>query len=448
MSGNDAVPQEAATHVTSAPPKKLRVSTKAMPTGTNVLMILALATIAGAGLYQIRGLFAPAFFALTLVLTVRPVHRYLLRHRMPGWFSALTTIFLIIFIVVGILGATSASFASLPGVLQSYSYKFEALMNDVFQFMADKGISTHDLREQVMSNFSASTVLSTLSSLIDQMSSALSILFVIVLAIFFVTIDTLQISSRSNIVKEHDESFFDALSSFENRVRQYWFVSSLFGAIVAIFDGIALYILDVPMPMAWALLAFVTNYIPNIGFIIGLIPPALLGLVDSGWITAVWIIVIYSALNSIIQGVIQPKITGDTVGLSATTTFISLLFWAIVIGPMGTILAVPLTLFAKAILVDSSPQTRWIEAFLVPESEAMRKKADGYYNETEPTADTFIDFATQIETQRTQTEGLSWVKKIRERIHETRTNAQEPQESQAKNTENNIRKTGGEHEHE
>ena len=120
----------------------------------------------------------------------------------------------------------------------------------------------------------------------------------------------------------------------------------------------------VPLPLLWGLLAFITNYIPNVGFIIGLIPPALLALLEGGPQLMVLVIVVYSVINFIIQSVIQPKILADAVNLSLTLTFLSLVFWAFVIGPIGALLAVPLTLLMKALLLDADPNTRWISSLL------------------------------------------------------------------------------------
>jgi predicted PurR-regulated permease PerM len=104
----------------------------------------------------------------------------------------------------------------------------------------------------------------------------------------------------------------------------------------------ALYWLDVPLPWLWGLLAFITNYIPNIGFVLGLIPPALLALLGGGVRQAVLVIVAYSVINPVIQSLIQPKVVGDTVGLSITLTFLSLVFWTFVIGPLGAAAGGPL----------------------------------------------------------------------------------------------------------
>ncbi len=136
-------------------------------------------------------------------------------------------------------------------------------------------------------------------------------------------------------------------------------VSAGFGFIVAVIDGVALWIMDVPGAFVWAVLAFVTNFIPNIGFVIGVIPPAFIALLDSGPGLMVAVIVVYSVVNFLIQSVIQPRVVGDAVGLSPTLTFLSLVFWTWVVGPLGALLAVPLSLLTKALLVEADPRARW-----------------------------------------------------------------------------------------
>ena len=136
-------------------------------------------------------------------------------------------------------------------------------------------------------------------------------------------------------------------------------VSAGFGLVVAVIDGVALQIMGVPGAFVWAVLAFVTNFIPNIGFVIGVIPPALIALLDGGVGLMVAVIVVYSVINFLIQSVIQPRVVGDRVGLSPTLTFLSLVFWTFVIGPLGALLAVPLSLLTRALLVEADPRARW-----------------------------------------------------------------------------------------
>ena len=118
----------------------------------------------------------------------------------------------------------------------------------------------------------------------------------------------------------------DALTSFATGTRQYLVVSTIFGFVVAVFDTAFLALTPVPVPLLWGLLAFITNYIPNIGFVIGLVPPAILALLEGGVDLMLVVIVVYSVVNFVIQSVIQPKFVGDAVGLAGTLTFLSLGF--------------------------------------------------------------------------------------------------------------------------
>ena len=163
-----------------------------------------------------------------------------------------------------------------------------------------------------------------------------------------------------------------AMTLFAQGTRSYLLVSTVFGAIVAFGDWIALTIIGVPAAALWGLLAFVTNYVPNIGFVLGVVPPALLGLLAGGWGEFIAIIVVYSLLNFVVQTLIQPRFVGDSVGLSMTVTFIALLFWGWVLGALGALLAIPLTLLVKALLVDVDPRGHWLDALLREEPRAPR----------------------------------------------------------------------------
>ena len=116
--------------------------------------------------------------------------------------------------------------------------------------------------------------------------------------------------------------------------------------------------------LVWGALSLITNYIPNIGFVLGLVPPALLAFFEGGWELSVWVVLVYAVINVVIQAVIQPKFVGDAVGLSTTLTFLSLIFWGWVLGPLGALLAVPMTLLVKSLLVDIDPTTRWADPLI------------------------------------------------------------------------------------
>jgi predicted PurR-regulated permease PerM len=134
--------------------------------------------------------------------------------------------------------------------------------------------------------------------------------------------------------------------------------------VVALLDVVGLVILDIRFAWLWGLLAFVTNYIPNVGFLIGLVPPTIIALLDHNVGTALAVVVIYCVINVILQSVIQPRVVGNTVGLSGTLSFLSLVLWTSILGGVGALLAVPASLLVKALFVDVDPERGWVNPLL------------------------------------------------------------------------------------
>ena len=129
------------------------------------------------------------------------------------------------------------------------------------------------------------------------------------------------------------------------RLRRYWVVSAVFGVVLAIGDYVALLIIGVPLALTWAVVAFIGNFIPNLGFVVALVPPALLALLDGGMWRAAAVVVSYLLINFVVQTLVLPRYMGNAVGLNTTVTFLSLVFWTSIIGPLGALLAVPLTIW-------------------------------------------------------------------------------------------------------
>ena len=332
--------------------------------GETIILTVAAIVVGCAGIYMLHDLLAPAFFALTLVITVRPIVALASRHHVPRPISAVGAIILIYAFVIGLFVALGVAIAQLIETLPGYSGKFEAIWTQFQALLGRFGIDQSTLMSQASGMLDTSRIVTLAQGMLSQVTSFGSVLMVMALTVVFLMFDMSRIELRARALTALKPEIAAALAGFAKAVRSYWLVSTIFGLIVAVLDVVALGILGVPMAVTWGVLSFITNYIPNIGFFIGLIPPALLALVDSGPWTALWVVVAYAALNFVIQTLIQPKFTGDAVGLNTTTTFLSLLFWAEVIGALGTILAIPLTLFVKALLIDSDPRSRWVSIFL------------------------------------------------------------------------------------
>ena len=332
--------------------------------GEAIVIIVAGLAVSCAGIYFARALIGPAFFALTLVITVRPLVSWASRHHVPRSMSAVGAILLIYAFVLMMFAALGIAIAQLVDTLPDYAVKFQAIWGGIQEMLARFGVDQSALFGQISQAMDTGRIVMVAQGLLAQITNFGSILSVMALTVIFLMFDMSRIEVRAQALTVLKPGIARALADFAGAVRSYWLVSTVFGLIVAFFDVIALGFLGVPMAVTWGVLSFITNYIPNIGFFLGVIPPALLALVDSGPWTALWVVVAYAVLNFVIQSLIQPKFTGDAVGLNTTTTFLSLLFWSQVIGALGTILAVPLTLFVKCVLIDSDSRSRWVGIFL------------------------------------------------------------------------------------
>ena len=335
-------------------------ATPHFPRGLIVLLTLAGAIIVVAGLHVMASVIGPLFLALTIVVVVSPIQGAMRRRGAPSWLAAIAlalTAFGVLFAILLALGWAAIELAGLV-TSDEYADDLATARGDLADLLERFGVTGEELQE-VLDNLDLGAVAGQVTSALSGVLGVLSALGLLAFAMVFVVMDSERFESALGLVSSDRPRIVEAMRSFASSTRSYFVVSSIFGLIVAVFDVVALIVLGIPLALVWGVLSFITNFIPNIGFVIGLIPPALLALFTGGWQLSLWVIVIYSVVNVVIQSIIQPKFVGDAVGLSATLTFVSLIFWGWVIGPLGALLAVPLTLLAKALLVDIDPTTSW-----------------------------------------------------------------------------------------
>ena len=314
-------------------------------------------------LRQFAEILGPVLLALVLVVGVHPLTGFLRRRGAPMWLAATTTLLALVLVIFGLAALLALSVAQLAALIPTYQDSFTALVNDLRAWLGSFGVGPDQL-QAAFSQINFADVAAVVADLLAGMAAVFSNMLFLLFVVAFMAIDATGFSRRLARAKRQRGEVVGALDGFAHGTRSYLLVTTVFGAIVAAIDASFLWLVGVPLPLLWGLLAFITNYIPNVGFIIGVIPPALLALLEGGPGLMLAVIVAYSVINFIIQSVIQPKILADAVNLSLTLTFLSLVFWAFVIGPIGALLAVPLTLLMKALLLDADPNTRWISSLL------------------------------------------------------------------------------------
>ncbi|WP_244928128.1 AI-2E family transporter [Nocardioides sp. W7] len=301
------------------------------PSRTGRLLVsTAAAVVVVAGLRSASDIVGPVMLALALTIVFHPL-RAALDRRVPTWAASVVVLVLAYVLILGLTLALVVSVGRLAALLPTYTSDLDDLVADAGDRLASLGVSQAQV-DAVTGSFDVGALLDTAMSILAGMASVLSNLLFIVTLLLFLAFDAAHTARLAGQAREHRSQLVDALAGFARGTRSYLGVSAVFGLIVAVVDTALLWALGVPGAFVWGVLAFVTNFIPNIGFVIGVIPPALIGLLEGGPGLMLTVIVLYSAVNVVIQSIIQPRYVGQAVGLSTTLTFLSLVFWTWVLG--------------------------------------------------------------------------------------------------------------------
>jgi predicted PurR-regulated permease PerM len=356
------------THARAATVGSDDVPSSALPRSIVVLLGIAAAVLAGIGIRGAAEIVAPAMLALVLTIAVLPVRTWARHHGWPGWLATLFALVASYAILLVLVVGTVVCIVHLVEVLPQYSRSAEELTGQAQQRLGDLGLSP-DATGNALQQLDPAKIVDLLTGLLSGVLGFVSGLFFLVTLMFFFVTAVAGFGPRMAALARSKPALATSAGRFVTSSQRYLVMTALFGAIVGVLDAGALWLLAVPLPLVWGFFSFLTNFIPNIGFVIGVIPPALLALLDSGVQKMLLVILVYSVLNVTIQTFIQPRFVGASVGLSAEVTFLSLVVWAFLLGPLGAVLAVPMTLLFRAVFIDADKRAAWVTPLIATTAE-------------------------------------------------------------------------------
>jgi len=285
----------------------------------------------------------PILLAVVITITVLPIPSRLTKRGLPGWLSLVVSILLVVVLLLLVIGTIFFSVTKLSTELPVYLAQGSA---QATEDLSATGNTTLTIQiEQVTSSIGplAQGALTAILNVLVTFGLALFIFFFMIsAALALPTPSRMGLDPRSSIVSRITELTED--------VRKYITVLTGINFLVGLGDTIFLFFMGVPYAVLWGLLAWFMGYIPSIGFMIALIPPVLMAYALYGLQTAVIVAVGYILINGGIQNFIQPKIMGDRLKVSPLVVFIGLFIWGYLLGGIGAILAVPMTMLVIIIM--------------------------------------------------------------------------------------------------
>ena len=202
--------------------------------------------------------------------------------------------------------------------------------------------------------------LNAAASLLQSLGSVLGNFVTLILLTTFLFVDIVLWPGRLQETARRGHGYARRLMEFTIDLRQYIVVMVIVGTCIGALNTVMFYLFGVPYPLLWGVLSGILNFIPFIGFWLGMIPPAILTLLAYGPERMLFLVILYVAINGFVQNVIQPRLVVTRLNLTPFFNLVSATFWPLVLGPAGAIVGVPLTMAVRSLILDADPTTRWL----------------------------------------------------------------------------------------
>ncbi|MFP4159738.1 MAG: AI-2E family transporter [Desulfobacterales bacterium] len=314
-----------------------------------------------AGMRSAAGILVPFLLSVFIAIISTPPLFWLQRKGVPKIVAIGVIMAVILALGTLLVQFLSGSVGQFTSKLPLYQTR---LMNEsvkLIEWLNTRGIN---LSEQMLRDYlDPGMAMQMASRTLTGLSSVLTNAFLILLTVIFILLEAAWFPEKIRTAFREPEKSLYNFSRFIKSVNHYLALKTVFSAATGVLIWIWLSVLDLDFALLWGLLAFFLNYVPNIGSIIAAVPPILLAIAQLGLWHAFLCALGFTAVNLVIGNLLEPRFMGTGLGLSTLVVFLSLVFWGWVLGPVGMLLSVPLTMIFK-IAMESSPETRWLAVML------------------------------------------------------------------------------------
>jgi len=325
--------------------------------GNIILVIAAIIIILGA-LKMASVIVVPVLLAAFIAIIISPIYTWLIERKVPAALALLAVIvgLMVVFSLVGILiGSSLQSFSS---NLPLYEAQLQIQWDVVTAKLNGLGIIDGELG----SLFNPSALMKYSATVLKGAGSIVTNSFMILLIIAFMLLESTHFTKKLELAKGHGNTMVQIDEVF-NKIKHYMAIKAVVSLVTGAVITILLLFIGLDYAILWGFIVFLLNFIPNIGSILAAVPAVLLAFVQLGTFGALEIGAIYLFINILIGSIIEPKLMGAGLGISTLVVFLSLIFWGWLLGPVGMLLSIPLTITIK-IMLYSQDQTRWLAVLM------------------------------------------------------------------------------------
>jgi predicted PurR-regulated permease PerM len=327
-------------------------------------------------------LISSLFLAWIIVLVASPLLHWLVDRGTPVWLSFVLTLVTILAVFVAFSLILVVAVDRFIEEIPQYVGEIEATITEFQEQLSSLGLINPE-SDSLFTYFNPEQLLSALGSFITGLFGTLSNLLLLGLLVIFLLLDAFNAPEKLADEIKSGNTYLQRYFHVSESLRKYIIITTIVGLTTGVLDTIWFILLGVSFPVLWGILAFLMSYIPSLGFWLAAIPPSLLALLESGPGTAALVFLGIVLINGFAENVVKPKYMGEGLNLSPFMVIFSVIFWAAVLGPLGAILGLPMTLMFKELVLEADDQNRWI-ARLMSAKESKTEPEEEAEGEPEP----------------------------------------------------------------
>ena len=330
------------------------------------LIVIACVVIAVLGMHTLAPVINPFLLALLIVVSLSPLLDLMLNKGWPKMLALTLTILFVVLFGVLMTIVVGTGISEMSDKVPFYQERMNQIYLEGLQWLAGKGIDIEEI--QNLNVFTPDRLLQIARSFLGGIFSSFGSSIMVLLLIIFTLIEFANVRIKLKNDEISKDSWIYHFIDIAKDLRKYISITAMAGFFTALGQLILMLVIGIDFAIVWAFLSFLLNFIPNIGFILTIIPPALIALLKFGWVHCVLVLVGFSIINEFFNTVLKPKYVGQEFKMSLLTIFLSMIFWTWVLGAVGAILSVPLTRTAQRMAEALKQNNDDYKAFLPPDN--------------------------------------------------------------------------------
>ncbi|EMK5830305.1 AI-2E family transporter [Citrobacter sedlakii] len=316
--------------------------------GLKIVIMLGMLVIILTGIRFAADIIVPFILAIFLAVVLNPLVQRMVKLRVPRVMAISILVLIIVMAMVLLLAYLGTSLNELARTLPQYRSSLVVPLKNLEPWLVRLGIGVSV--DELVKYIDPNAAMTLVTNLLAQLSNAMSSIFLLLLTVVFMLLEVPQLPTKFQQIMTRPVEGMAAIQRAIDSVSHYLVLKTAISIVTGLVVWAMLAALEVRFAFVWGLLAFALNYIPNIGSVLAAIPPIAQVLVFGGLYDALVVLVGYLMINLVFGNILEPRIMGRGLGLSTLVVFLSLIFWGWLLGPVGMLLSVPLTIIVKIAL--------------------------------------------------------------------------------------------------